>query len=224
MQLGRRACLPKTLQTSWTLSHGLRNESSPYSGTSSTLSLQVQTALQTEIDATSTFKAYNVQRTTNEGQAADQKALAVYSKRICLVNHKCIIERVRRDKTFKQEAILVKLTKKELKQTAADAKVAAADVRRLARATAAAAKANAAAARLHSKQQRIADACHGGGNREQRDHCGATAAGTWNVDELEASPRCTSQYVDGGKSRNKTTVHVKEAMPKRIWGVRDVYI
>jgi len=35
--------------------------------------------LDTEIDATSTFKAYNVQRTTNEGQAADQKALAVYS-------------------------------------------------------------------------------------------------------------------------------------------------
>jgi len=101
---------------------------------------------------------------------------------------------VRRDKTFKQEAILAKLTKKELKQTAADAKVAAADGRRLARATAAAAKANAAAARLHSKQQRIADACHKGaiGSSESTAELQLKAHGMLtNSKRVRGAPRST---------------------------------
>jgi len=110
--------------------------------------------LYSEIDKSQTFKAYNSQRTTSEGAPQNQSSLAVYSMRMALVNHKRILERVRRDKEFMQKIQDAKKSKSQLKKDAAAARLAAAAAKRDARAVKAAAKADKAAARLRARLQR----------------------------------------------------------------------
>jgi hypothetical protein len=74
--------------------------------------------------------------------------------RMVLVNHKRILERLRRDKEFLQQTIDAKKTKKQLRKDAAAAKLAAAAAKRDARAAKAAAKSEKAAARVHERMQR----------------------------------------------------------------------